>query len=157
MNLPGLQWSLAPAMRSADSRDSHHTDWPFEVALIPSTVRSILITGGEPTHWHFAARSLHRSGTFVVIACGECDDAAFKRALEQCSGGILLLQEIDRASATEQERVFRFLDARQDPNQSSVRVISGSTHRLFDFVTTGVFDEALFYRLNTWHIVLDDR
>jgi DNA-binding NtrC family response regulator len=30
-------------------------------------------------------------------------------------------------------------------------------HRLFDRVAAGVFDEALFYRLNTWHIVLDEQ
>lgn len=144
-------------MRPPNSRDSLNTDWPFEVALVPSTVRSILITGGDLRHWHFAARRLHRSGTFVAIACGECDDAAVERALQQCSGGILLLQDIERASETQQERLFRFLGSRHDRRQPSVRVIAGSTHRLSERVTAGGFDGALFYRLNTWHIVLDER
>jgi DNA-binding NtrC family response regulator len=144
-------------MHPPDAHDSRHTDWALEVALVPGIVRSILITGGEPGYWRFAAQSLHRSGAFVAIACGERDEAAFERGLGQCSGGILLLQDIDLASSTQQERIFRFLGARQDGGQPSTRVIAGSTHRLFDLVTAGVFDEALFYRLNTWHIVLDEQ
>lgn len=144
---------MSVSARADGVRDA--TDWPFEVTLVPSSERSILITGGEPRHWQFAARSLHRSGTFVAITCGECDDAAFERALEQCSGGILLLHDIDQASATQQERLFRFLGAGQDERRS-VRVIAGSTHGLFRLVTVGAFDDALFDRLN-WHIVLDDQ
>jgi DNA-binding NtrC family response regulator len=135
--------------------DSHNVDWPFEVALVPSTARSILITGGEPRHWQMAARALHHSGTFVSVAFAESDDAAFERALQECSGGVLLLQDIDKATATQQGLLFRFLSARQ-VGQQPVRVVAASTQRVFDLVTAAAFDEPLFYRLNTWHIVLKE-
>lgn len=142
-------------MDPPDSRSSPTTDWPFEVALVPTSARSILITGGEPEHWHFAARSLHRRGTFVAIVCGgDSDDAIFERTLQRCRGGVLLLQNIDQATPTQQEHLFQFMGV-CGGDKPHVRVVAGSKRPLFDLVTSSVFDEALFYRLNIWHVALN--
>jgi hypothetical protein len=62
----------------------------------------------------------------------------------------LILTEVDALSGTDQQRLRRWFDERQNAN---VQVISLTSEPLFSLVSANAFDVQLYYRLNT--IVLE--
>jgi sigma-54-interacting transcriptional regulator len=61
------------------------------------------------------------------------------------TAGTLLLENVTRLTTDEQFRVLRWLDE----VRSKVRVVSTTTVPVWPRVQVGVFNEVLFYRLNT--------
>jgi len=56
--------------------------------------------------------------------------------------GALVLRNVDALDRREQATLLRWLDTEQQ------QVISTTTHPLFPLIARGLFDEALYYRLN---------
>ena len=63
----------------------------------------------------------------------------------------LILENVAGLQATEQANLLAWLAAADKP----VQVVSTTTQPLFPFVACGVFDEQLYYRLNTVLLHLD--
>lgn len=81
--------------------------------------------------------------------------------VEQASGGTIFLDEIGDMSAAVQAKVLRLLqDHRfervggQESIQADVRVIAATNQNLPELVAAGRFRQDLFYRLNTYTILL---
>jgi len=62
----------------------------------------------------------------------------------------LILTEVDALPGTDQQRLRRWFDEREN---ADVQVISATTEPLFELVNANAFDAQLYYRLNT--IVLE--
>jgi hypothetical protein len=70
-------------------------------------------------------------------------------------GTTFLLREVHMLSGIEQEAVMRMLDTRLlSAIDETPRLITTSSVSLFDRVRQGAFDERLFHRLNTIHIMV---
>lgn len=65
--------------------------------------------------------------------------------------GALVLQNVAALSREEQSALFRWLD---DSN-GRTQVLSTTAQPLFPLVGRGLFDEALYYRLNVVHLCVD--
>ena len=108
------------------------------------------------------ARSAPAGGARMQI----CDSAAGDDILAALSEGRLraamgigtttfVLQEVHMLSEIEQEAVNKLLDTRPNrPLDDMPRIITTSSVSLFDRVRQGAFDDRLFHRLNTIHIVV---
>ena len=59
--------------------------------------------------------------------------------------GTLLIRNVDRLGDAQQDQLYEWLDR----NGGYVQVVAVSSTRLFDQVESGVFNERLYYRLNT--------
>ena len=84
-------------------------------------------------------------------------------AIGHARGGSLFLDAIDRMPREGQAELYAFLtdelrqEARTDEGVGrSVRVIAGTNAPLVARIKDGAFDEALFYRLNALHVVVDE-
>lgn len=64
---------------------------------------------------------------------------------------ILFLREVQVLSP-ENQQLLNTLIASQQPARNRPRLIASSSLALYDWVRAGVFDEALFYKLNAVHI-----
>ena len=71
-------------------------------------------------------------------------------------GGSLFLSEVDDASPSLQRHLLTAITQYRVAHEPDrVRLIAGTTVRLFDSVSAGAFSEELFYRLNLIHCVLE--
>jgi hypothetical protein len=57
----------------------------------------------------------------------------------------LILENVDGLSATEQRNLLTWMAAAD----TRIQIVSTTTQSLFPFVAQGLFDERLYYRLNT--------
>jgi hypothetical protein len=57
----------------------------------------------------------------------------------------LILENVDSLSATDQTSLLTWMAAADTP----IQIVSTTTQSLFPFVVRGLFDERLYYRLNT--------
>lgn len=97
----------------------------------------------------------HAKGSFTG------DDRERTGRIEQASGGTIFLDEIGDMSAAIQAKVLRLLQAQrfervggQESIQADVRVIAATNQNLPELVAAGRFRQDLFYRLNTYTILL---
>lgn len=65
----------------------------------------------------------------------------------------VLLREVHALTPSEQDQLMDLIDARLDQPEDTPCIIASSSVSLFNCVTCGTFDERLFYRLNTVHLV----
>ena len=72
------------------------------------------------------------------LRAGDLDDAALGRN----AAGREVLQDVASLRRDDQARLFAWLDGEHR------HVISTTMHPLFPLIAAGVFDEALYYRLN---------
>ena len=63
----------------------------------------------------------------------------------------LILENVASLQAAEQTELLTWLGAADE----RIQVVSTTTHPLFPFVTQGIFDERLYYRLNTVKLHID--
>ena len=63
----------------------------------------------------------------------------------------LILENVDRLHATEQTNLLTWAAAAD----KRIQIVSTTTQPLFPFVTRGLFDERLYYRLNTVFLHID--
>jgi DNA-binding NtrC family response regulator len=146
---------------------------------------TVLIKGETGTGKELVARGIHyssarRDRAFVPVNCGALNDelllaelfghekGAFTDAkrthrglVDQASGGVLFLDEIDSLSPRGQAAILRFLQEQEyRPVGSSAvvkanaRVVAASNKDLPELVARARFREDLYYRLNLLDIVV---
>ncbi len=145
-----------------------------------SNLRSpVLIEGEVGTGKEMIARSIHQngnlaSGPFRKIASKEFDDTALQMelfggsaplsssndptaaklpALLECSGGTLMIDDIDSWSVASQSRLLRFLQCDAiDGVAADTRVILATSANTRDLVQTGKISNELFYFVSPYVI-----
>jgi hypothetical protein len=76
-------------------------------------------------------------------------EAPYSRPTGEC--GALVLQNVAALSRPEQSELLRWLDE----SDGRTQVVSTTARRLFPLVERGLFDEALYYRLNVVLLCVD--
>jgi DNA-binding NtrC family response regulator len=117
----------------------------------------ILITGETGTYRRVLAKAIHTNSPnrslkpFVAINCKNISDYVFlNEKMVDADGGTIFLDEITELSAQLQLSLSSIVDKKAiDSNEilPNVRIITGTKINLKDQVTTGKFEEDLFYRL----------
>ncbi len=130
-----------------------------------SNLRSpILIEGEVGTGKEMIARSIHQNGTFASgpfrkISSKEYDDAelqvelfggssstAKSPAILECSGGTIMIDDIDSWSIATQSRLLRFLQSNAlNEVATNTRVILATSLKIRDLVQAGRIRNDLFY------------
>src|SRR3954463_338230 len=97
----------------------------------------------------------HRKGAFTGA------DAHRKGLFEVANGGTLFLDEVGELDKSVQVKLLRFLESGEirrvgenDPFRVDVRVLCATNRDLRDMVANEQFREDLFFRLNTFEIIL---
>ncbi|MDR0517614.1 MAG: sigma-54 dependent transcriptional regulator [Fibromonadaceae bacterium] len=151
---------------------------------IAPTTSTVLITGESGTGKEFAANIIHRLSKraeepFLAVNCGAIPEniveselfgsrrgaftgAVNKKGLfEEADGGTLFLDEVAELSQAVQVKLLRFLQNREirrvgeNENRTlDVRIIAATNRDVMAEVKKGTFREDLYYRLNTFHILL---
>jgi len=142
----------------------------------------ILIEGEPGTGKELTARAIYHhgpraGGPFFVVNCADFDPAALDVELfgfedeagagrrtgrvEQCRGGVLLLEEVGRLSPPAQSRLLRLLRDREfervngrETLSADLQVIVSTTGRLESLVDQGRFRTDLYYHLVSFRISL---
>jgi two-component system, NtrC family, response regulator GlrR len=121
----------------------------------------VLLVGESGTGKGTAALSLHeagarRDGPFVIVDCatntsdvgaslfGEVPSSS---AIAAAAGGTVFLEEIGALSAEHQTRLIRWLEAEEQQQPASARIVSSSRRDLRAEVNAGRFRADLYYRL----------
>jgi Sigma-54 interaction domain len=122
----------------------------------------ILISANREVAWGAARKIAHGCGSGLSwIDCDTVEpedmaDLLRDHALLQSAAAvdrILLLREVQGLSR-ENQAVLNELIASQRPAPNRPRLIASSSLSLYECVQAGLFDEALFYKLNAVHITL---
>lgn len=146
------------------------------IERVAQTNSRVLISGQSGSGKELVARSIHQNShrskaPFICFSSmqlageelelelfGTEADGANKRkvgALEEAHGGTLYLEEIANLPFDLQSKLTRVLTSQkfvriggQNPVQVDIRVISSTTRNMEDLITSGLFREDLFHRLN---------
>ena len=124
---------------------------------------ALLISGSAAKDVEIAARRIHmrqfgQAAPFVIVSAGTfpCHPGRLQRHLADsigaANGGSIFVSDLEKMPIRAQDAFVKVLAQRFPP---SVRLISGTTVSLRERVAAGSFAEALFYRLNVIHLVID--
>jgi hypothetical protein len=122
----------------------------------------ILISAPRHDAWETARKIARRCGSGLSwIDCDTTspDDMAdllhehIDRRPPELAGRILFLREVQVLTPLNQQ-LLNDLITRQHPAPNRPRLIASSSLSLYEWVRAGLFDEALFYKLNAVHIRL---
>ncbi len=169
--------TTTPVNETARAQTEAHE---YELTIAAQSDAPVLITSARKHDRLGWARSIHaksnrRCAPFIFVDCrlwnvrndarypratehGE-DVREIRRTLQDVWRGTLFLDRIETMTAVMQTELFGLLDeiSRQrgvSSLSSGPRIISGAGHSLLTEIAAGVFDEALFYRLNLIHFDL---
>ena len=145
---------------------------------------AVLLTGETGTGKEILARNIHawsgRGGKFVPVNCAAlCETllesqlfghrkGSFTNAIEDydgaariADGGTLFLDEIAELSLVSQGKLLRLIEHGEIhtlgspmPERIDVRIIAATNGNLKQLVAAGKFRQDLFYRLETFHLVI---
>jgi hypothetical protein len=147
-------------------RTYRECDLEDDLDIAARTKVPVLITAPPDRALSIAQAIASRNDPAGAATIRVCDSAAGDdvmaalaetRLQESMNRGIttFLLREVHMLNETEQEAVMRLLDTRPFRAFDEVpRLITTSSVSLFDRVREGAFDERLFHRLNTIHIMV---
>jgi transcriptional regulator with PAS, ATPase and Fis domain len=151
---------------------------------IAGTRAAVLITGETGTGKELVARLIHqwsgRAGAFEPINCAALTDTLIESQLfghrkgsftdavvdypgvvRQAAGGTLLLDEIGELSPGNQAKVLRLIEESEihtigapAPERVDVRIVAATNRNLKELVKKGRFRSDLFYRLQTFHLMI---
>jgi DNA-binding NtrC family response regulator len=152
--------------------------------LVAGTQATVLITGETGAGKEVMARLIHqwsgRAGEFVAINCGALTETLFESllfghvrgsftdavrdhagAVREAVGGTLFLDEIAELSFGSQGKLLRLIERGEIhavgaplPEHVDVRIVAAANCDLEQRVACGEFRADLFYRLNTFHLVI---
>lgn len=139
-----------------------------DIDLTSRTSVPVLITSDSRNQRQTRARLIHAtgsaaSGPFVTYSAAESGDAMgtdLRQTFERARGGTLFVDDVGKLSTVAQEDLCELLQeyapapANSTRTASGVRVIAGASQHLDSDLQSGIFCEALFYRLNIVHINL---
>jgi DNA-binding NtrC family response regulator len=91
---------------------------------------------------------------FDVLCASENDPDDCGPAAPRKERATLLLEEVGTLSMDQQQRLLDSLDKQSLQRRTRVRVLASSSEPLLPRVQDGTFNERLYYRLNSVHIVL---
>ena len=152
--------------------------------LVAGTHETVLITGETGTGKEVLARLIHewsgRAGRFVTVNCGALGETLIesllfghmkgsfeeaacdqKGAVREATGGTLFLDNIAELSVGSQGKLLRLIERGEVhpigaglPERVDVRVVAATNCDLKERIKRGLFRDDLFYRLNTFHLVI---
>lgn len=152
--------------------------------VIAGTQATVLITGETGAGKEVLARLVHqwsgRAGQFVAINCGALTETLFESllfghvrgsftdavkdhagAVREAARGTLFLDEIAELSFGSQGKLLRLIERGEIhaigapvPEHVDVRIVAAANCDLEQRVTRGEFRADLFYRLNTFHLII---
>ncbi|MCA8941091.1 MAG: sigma-54-dependent Fis family transcriptional regulator, partial [Planctomycetes bacterium] len=134
---------MSPAMRRLDSAIRRACE-------IDATV---LIEGAAGTGKSLVANTLHlhgrrSTGPLVTAYGADLTEERLDAALEDASGGTLVIEHIEHLPSRSQSRLVRVLKERGSDDDTAARIIATTQGRLAELTAGGSFREDLFYRLN---------
>jgi hypothetical protein len=140
--------------------DRHVETLSPEEAIAQRGALCILITGARDATWETARRIARGCG--CGLAWIECDRVGpdemadllrehVVREPQRTLDRILFLREVQVLSPANQQLLERLI-ASQKPLPRRPRLIASSSLSLYEWVQAGLFDEALFYKLNAVHL-----
>jgi sigma-54-interacting transcriptional regulator len=145
--------------------DSPTADRPLEpfhseLTLAQRAPGCILISGCPEVAWETARKIARGCGSGLAwidcdrVAPDEMADLLHEHVMpepQETPDRILFLREVQVLSPGNQQLLDRLLTA-QKPLPGRPRLIASSSLALYDWVRAGLFDEALFYKLNSVHL-----
>ena len=109
------------------------------------------------------ARQLHdfggRQGPFTTLDCTGPTlllEEQLTDALGLGGNGTVFLEDVDRLPLVLQDRLLDLLDTTDDGELTRARVMASTSEPLHQRTLEGSFNEQLFYRLNTIHLIVPD-
>jgi Sigma-54 interaction domain len=140
--------------------DRHVDTLSPEATIVLRAPLCILISGPRDVTWESARRIARSCGS--GLAWIDCDRVAsdeladmlrehLVREPQKSLDRILFLREVQVLSPANQQLLEQLITS-QKPRQKRPRLIASSSLSLYDWVQAGLFDEALFYKLNAVHL-----
>ncbi|MEP7246433.1 MAG: sigma 54-interacting transcriptional regulator [Gammaproteobacteria bacterium] len=122
---------------------------------------NVLISGGDASARATLARLIYERGTMGAGPFVEFDGAPaceleaqhFEKSVCAAGGGTLFITDIAELDSDTETELMRLLT---DAPARPLRVISATAHRVEGLPASQECSAALFYRLNTIHIVLSE-
>ena len=124
---------------------------------------NVMITGEDGVGKTSIAHRIHRRGRRGARRCviarspGALDsiDGLETVLSEATPDGVVQVEDAERMSPAIQARLLEFIERQTSgPNASGVRFITVSRINLFELACRDEFSEALFYRLNSIHLII---
>jgi DNA-binding NtrC family response regulator len=168
------RWTLThDELQASPTTGNVRPAWLNDLEPVAWSSVPILITDQNDSRRRNLAQSGHelsgiQRGPFVAWSCQIAEATSntrldMRRTIEHAPEGSLFLDAIDLMPREVQAEPHAFLtDGLQggtgtdEGRGRSVRVIAGTSAPLLAQIKDGSFDEALFYRLNALHVVVDD-
>ena len=129
-----------------------------------ATGANVLISGGHAASRAALARLIHERSTaqqsplLVVNDSHPIGTAVTEASVDSKAGGrTMFIEDLTALDGPEQSGLMHLFDASAlAENPRELRLISGIENDVLDQLASSVFNNRLFYRLNTIHIVLDE-
>ena len=147
---------------SADFRDGWTRQLHADIAVAASHAIPVLITAPMPCAQAIVqaiVSSHHLVETPEIVSyevgTGDLGDALAegRRVAARHGRAILWLKEVHRLESDAQRSLMGEM-TEETADSDVLQIIASSTADLYEYVNAGAFDDRLFYRLNTVHIVV---